>query len=103
MNRTIIGEALETMGWRHDMETNTWAHEKCCGLDFNTAVVYAIRFGAVPPNTGDTVKVLSGPFLSFEGTVDTTDLWRNLFRVIIDIFGRVTTVELKAQELAVLR
>lgn len=103
MNRVIIGEALESMGWRHDMETNTWAHEKCCGLDFNTAVSYAIRFGSVPPNTGDKVKVVSGPFLNFEGTVDTTDLRRNQIRVIIDIFGRMTSVELKAQEFEILR
>ncbi len=104
MNRAIIGEALASMGWRHDIETNTWFNDKCSGLDFNTAVVYSIRFASTPPpNTGDRVKVLSGPFFDFEGTVDTTDLRRNQVRVIIDIFGRVTPVELQVQELEILR
>jgi hypothetical protein len=36
--------------------------------------------------TGDRIKVVAGPFLNYEGKVDTTDLRRNQVRVIIDIF-----------------
>ena len=104
MNRAIIGEALEQMGWLHDMESNTWAHEKCGGLEFNTAVVYAIRFGsATPPVLGDEVKVISGPFLGFEGTVESVDLAKNRVRTIVDVFGRTTPVDLQVQELEILR
>jgi len=102
VDRDIIEEALKSVGWQYDVGTDTWAHKKCSGLDFTTAVVYAIRFASTPPpDVGDKVKVISGPFLNFEGSVDTIDLGRNQVRVTIDIFGRLTSVDLQVQELEI--
>lgn len=45
--------------------------------------------------TGDIVKVKEGPFESFEGTVDSLDEASGKVKVIIEIFGRPTEVELE--------
>ncbi len=44
---------------------------------------------------GDTVKVKEGPFESFEGSVDTLDETSGKVKVMIEIFGRSTEVELE--------
>ena len=46
-------------------------------------------------NVGDHVKVKDGAFESFEGTVDALDEDTGKARVIIEIFGRPTEVELE--------
>jgi len=45
-------------------------------------------------NAGDTVKVKEGAFESFEGRVDTLDGATGKVKVMIEIFGRSTEVEL---------
>lgn len=44
---------------------------------------------------GDVVKVKEGPFESFEGTVDALDEQSGKIKVMIEIFGRSTEVELE--------
>jgi transcriptional antiterminator NusG len=44
---------------------------------------------------GDTVKVKEGAFESFEGTVDALDETSGKVKVMIEIFGRSTEVELE--------
>ena len=44
---------------------------------------------------GDAVKVKEGPFESFEGTVDSLDEASGKVKVMIEIFGRSTEVELE--------
>ncbi len=44
---------------------------------------------------GDTVKVKEGPFESFEGSVDSLDEASGKVKVMIEIFGRSTEVELE--------
>jgi transcription termination/antitermination protein NusG len=44
---------------------------------------------------GDVVKVKEGPFESFEGTVDSLDEQSGKIKVMIEIFGRSTEVELE--------
>lgn len=44
---------------------------------------------------GDTVKVKEGPFESFEGSVDSLDETSGKVKVMIEIFGRSTEVELE--------
>jgi transcriptional antiterminator NusG len=44
---------------------------------------------------GDVVKVKEGPFESFEGTVDSLDETSGKVKVMIEIFGRSTEVELE--------
>lgn len=43
---------------------------------------------------GDSVRVISGPFESFIGTVENVNLERQTFKVRISMFGRETPVEL---------
>lgn len=44
---------------------------------------------------GDSVKVISGPFESFMGTVEEVNFDRQVLRVRISMFGRETPVELE--------
>jgi transcription termination/antitermination protein NusG len=46
-------------------------------------------------SVGDVVKVKEGPFESFEGTVDSLDEQSGKVKVMIEIFGRSTEVELE--------
>lgn len=43
---------------------------------------------------GDKIKVISGPFESFVGEVQEVHLDKQTFKVLIDMFGRETPVEL---------
>lgn len=44
---------------------------------------------------GDTVKVISGPFESFMGTVEEVNMDKQTLKVIVSMFGRDTLVELE--------
>lgn len=43
---------------------------------------------------GDKVKIVDGPFKNMFGRVDTLDIENNKLKVIIDLFGQETTVEI---------
>ena len=49
-------------------------------------------------NKGDMVKIKSGPFDGFDGTVEEVIPDKGLVKVIVTIFGRPTPVELKYWE-----
>lgn len=63
-------------------------------------IVGQIREGAEKPrpqitfDVGETVKVVDGHFQSFEGTVEDVDEDNSRLKVLINIFGRGTPVEL---------
>ena len=43
---------------------------------------------------GDLIKVVSGPFVSFNGTINEINLERMKVKVMVSIFGRKTPIEL---------
>ena len=49
---------------------------------------------AAPFEKGDNVKVVSGPFLDFSGSVEEINEDKQKVKVIVSIFGRPTSIEL---------
>ena len=49
---------------------------------------------AIPYNTGETIKVIDGPFNGFNGTVEKVNEEKRKLEVMVKIFGRKTPLEL---------
>lgn len=51
-------------------------------------------------SVGDTVKIIDGPFKNFEGKVNEIDDARGKIKVLVNMFGRETPVELDFLQIA---
>lgn len=49
---------------------------------------------AIPYNTGETIKVIDGPFNGFNGTIEKINEEKRKLEVMVKIFGRKTPLEL---------
>lgn len=47
---------------------------------------------------GDRVRIRSGPFASFIGRIEGINQARQLLKVVVEIFGRMTPIKLKFSE-----
>jgi transcriptional antiterminator NusG len=56
--------------------------------------LYGRRRGPQTFRLGDTVRILSGPFASFTGSIEGINQARRLLKVRVEIFGRETPVKL---------
>ena len=50
---------------------------------------------------GDTVRILDGPLSSFTGTVESIDVENNAVSVVVQMFGRETSVEFELDQIEV--
>ncbi len=63
-------------------------------------VIHQVTVAAEKPKpkytfeSGETVRIIDGPFSNFSGLVDEVNLDRNTLKVMVTIFGRSTPVEL---------
>jgi transcriptional antiterminator NusG len=58
---------------------------------------------SVDNDIGDQVKVLDGPFASFNGVVEEIDFDKNKVKVGVSIFGRATPVELDFEQVELVK
>ncbi|KAB3529489.1 transcription termination/antitermination protein NusG [Alkaliphilus pronyensis] len=56
----------------------------------------------VNAKVGDSVKVISGPFESFIGSIESINMEKQTFKVLISMFGRETPVELEFHQVEAL-
>ncbi len=49
---------------------------------------------AIPYSTGETIKVIDGPFNGFTGTIESVNEEKRKLQVMVKIFGRKTPLEL---------
>ena len=49
---------------------------------------------AIPFKSGETVKVIDGPFNGFDGTIEKVNEEKRKLEVMVKIFGRKTPLEL---------
>ena len=63
-------------------------------------LLHQIDVGATQPRSksqlekGDTVRIIDGPFIGFNGIVDEVNVGQQKVKVLVSIFGRSTPVEL---------
>ena len=49
---------------------------------------------AIPYSSGETIKVVDGPFNGFTGTIETVNEEKRKLEIMVKIFGRKTPLEL---------
>ncbi len=50
-------------------------------------------------NVGDKIKIVDGPFVGMEGTVESIDLENKIINALVDLFGQETSIEVELSQI----
>ena len=48
---------------------------------------------------GDKIKIIDGPFVGMQGTIESIDLENKIVNALVDLFGQETSIEVELKQI----